>query len=91
MTSPTNRRRSPLASVALGTQPDRRLVELTHRGHEAAFEEIVRRYRAPLVGFACTFVPFHRAEDVVQSALAAAHGALTDGEANVHLRAWLFR
>ena len=40
----------PLASrillgPALRTQPDRRLVTLVREGYEAAFEEIVRRYR----------------------------------------------
>jgi RNA polymerase sigma factor (sigma-70 family) len=79
-----------LGALALPMQPDTRLVELTRLGHDAAFEEIVRRHRAALVGFAAGFVPFHRAEDVVQAALARAHRAIVDGDAEIALKAWLF-
>jgi hypothetical protein len=41
-----------LLGPALRTQPDKRLVTLVREGYEAAFEEIVRRYRRPLDRFA---------------------------------------
>ena len=47
----------PLARAVLRTQSDDRLVALVRDGTEAAFEEIVRRYRAPLVAFAAAYGP----------------------------------
>jgi RNA polymerase sigma factor (sigma-70 family) len=79
-----------LAGAAIRCQPDSRLVGLAREGHDRAFDEIVRRYRAPLVAFAAGFVPHHRAEDVVQEALTKAHGAITHGDAEINLRPWLF-
>jgi RNA polymerase sigma factor (sigma-70 family) len=75
---------------ALRAQPDTRLVALVRDGHDRAFEEIVRRYRAPLVAFAAAIVPPHRAEDVVQEALVRAHRAIAAGEAELKLRPWLY-
>lgn len=63
---------------------------LTREGHPAAFDEIVRRYRGPLVSYAATIVPAHRAEEAVQDALASTYLALTESSAEIHLRAWLF-
>ena len=40
----------------LRAQPDRRLVDLVRDGYDAAFEEIVRRYRRPLDRFAAAIV-----------------------------------
>jgi len=84
------RRRKRLTHVALRTQTDRRLVELTRSGHVAAFEEVVRRHRAGLVEFAGSIVPFDRAEDVVQSAFIKAQDAIVDGDQELELRPWLF-
>jgi RNA polymerase sigma factor (sigma-70 family) len=81
---------SRLGRLALRCQPDSRLVELSREGSEAAFEEIVTRYRSGLVGFAGAIVPQHRAEDVVQEALAKAHTAISAGDAEINLRPWLF-
>jgi RNA polymerase sigma factor (sigma-70 family) len=71
-------------------QPDSRLVGLAQEGHDRAFEEIVRRYRPALVTFAGGIVPDHDAEDVVQEALTKAHMALGRGDAEIHLRPWLY-
>src|ERR1044071_6336217 len=70
---------------ALRTQPDRRLVKLVREGYEAAFEEIVRRYRKPLDRFAAVFVG-NRAEDVTQDAFSKALLALRGSEQGVELR-----
>ena len=75
---------------ALRTQSDRRLVKLVREGYEAAFEEIVRRYRNPLDRFAASFVG-NRSEDVTQDALSKALLALRGSENEIELRPWLYR
>ncbi|HWC08603.1 MAG TPA: sigma-70 family RNA polymerase sigma factor, partial [Solirubrobacterales bacterium] len=75
---------------ALRTQSDRRLVKLVREGYEAAFEEIVRRYRKPLDRFAASFVG-NRSEDVTQDALSKALLALRGSENEIELRPWLYR
>jgi RNA polymerase sigma factor (sigma-70 family) len=87
---PTISHAGPLVGLALRCQPDTRLVSLFREGHDCAFEEIVRRYRSPLVRFAAAIVPTHRAEDVVQEALAGAHSRLTSTDATIQLKAWLY-
>ncbi len=82
--------RARAAGVLLRTQPDARLVRFAREGHEAAAEEIVRRYRAALVAFAAGIVPRDRAEDVVQEALARALVALRRTDAEIALRPWLY-
>jgi len=81
---------APLAGVALRCQPDARLVALARDGHDRAFEEIVHRYRSPLVAFAASIVPTHRAEDVVQEALTKAHTTLRASDAEIKVRPWLY-
>jgi RNA polymerase sigma factor (sigma-70 family) len=87
---PTRPNAAPLAGLALRCQPDSRLARLSHEGQPRAFEEIVRRYRQPLVSFAGTIVSADRAEDVVQEALAKAHAALVASESEVRLKPWLY-
>ena len=77
--------------ILLHSQPDSRLVKLAQEGSVAAFEEIVRRYQAPLEAFARTIVGSW-AEDAVQQALLNACRALREGGAReVELRPWLYR
>ncbi|HEY5941987.1 MAG TPA: RNA polymerase sigma factor, partial [Solirubrobacterales bacterium] len=75
---------------ALRAQPDRRLVDLVRNGYDAAFEEIVRRYRRPLDRFAAAIVG-GRSEDVTQDAFSKALPALRGSEAEIDLRPWLYR
>lgn len=75
---------------ALRAQPDRRLVDLVRDGYDAAFEEIVRRYRRPLDRFAAAIVGGH-SEDVTQDAFSKALSALRGSEAEIELRPWLYR
>jgi RNA polymerase sigma factor (sigma-70 family) len=75
---------------ALRAQPDRRLVDLVRDGYDAAFEEIVRRYRRPLDRFAAVIVG-GRSEDVTQDAFSKALMALRGSEAEIELRPWLYR
>jgi RNA polymerase sigma factor (sigma-70 family) len=75
---------------ALRAQPDRRLVDLVRDGYDAAFEEIVRRYRRPLDRFAAAIVG-GRSEDVTQDAFSKALPALRGSETEIELRPWLYR
>src|SRR3954466_8479109 len=90
MTGLANNGRRRLAGVAIRCQSDSRLVGLMREGHDGAFDEIVRRYRAQLVGYAGGIVPEHSAEDVVQEALIRAHSALGRSDAEMNLRPWLY-
>jgi RNA polymerase sigma factor (sigma-70 family) len=81
----------PIRGALLRSQPDGRLVAHAREGRERALEEIVRRYRAPLVAFAAMIVPEHRADDVVQESLLRAFDALRASGAEIQLRPWLFR
>ncbi|HEY6731371.1 MAG TPA: RNA polymerase sigma factor [Solirubrobacterales bacterium] len=75
---------------ALRAQPDRRLVDLVRNGYDAAFEEIVRRYRRPLDRFAAAIVG-GRSEDVTQDAFSKALLALRGTDQEIELRPWLYR
>jgi RNA polymerase sigma factor (sigma-70 family) len=79
-----------LVGPALRAQPDGRLVTLVREGYEAAFEEIVRRYRAPLRRCAAAIVG-GSADDVTQDALSKAFLALRRDDSEIELRPWLYR
>jgi RNA polymerase sigma factor (sigma-70 family) len=86
---PRKSRLQPLARAVLRTQTDDRLVTLARDGKEAAFEEIVRRYRVGLVAFAAAYGP-PDPEDVVQESLVRSWEALRDSTGEMHLKAWLY-
>lgn len=75
---------------ALRAQSDRRLVGLVRDGYEPAFDEIMRRYGAPLRRYAGAIVGA-RAEDVTQDAFSKALQALRRDEREIELRPWLYR
>ncbi len=80
--------RSPL----LRLQSDERLVTLTRRGHQAAFEVLVARYQARLLSF-CRHMLGSRedAEDVLQDVLTASYSAMLADERPIAVRPWLYR
>src|SRR4051794_4782908 len=80
-----------LAGALLRTQSDGRLARLAGEGSEAAFEEIVRRYRSGLVSFASRISSRDSADDVVQDSMVKAHHALLRGDRPEAPRAWLFK
>jgi RNA polymerase sigma factor (sigma-70 family) len=84
---------SPWLSVGfLHTQSDARLVELSSRGHERAFEVLVHRYRKPLLAHCDRMrMPAERAEDAVQQGLLQAWLALQRGADVRDVRPWLYR
>jgi RNA polymerase sigma factor (sigma-70 family) len=80
-----------LNATLLRTQSDARLTRLAAGGYEGAFEELVRRYRGPLQGYARRFVRPASAEDVVQQALIDLWARLAAGEQIREVRPWLYR
>jgi RNA polymerase sigma factor (sigma-70 family) len=87
----THQRAHGASAAVLRAQTDERLMALAGGGCEAAFEALVRRYRAPLQRFARRFVADALAEDVVQQAFVELWTKLTEGFEIHNLRAWLFR
>lgn len=80
-----------LAGALLRTQPDERLAELAGEGSERAFDELVRRHRSALVGFASSISSPGHADDVVQDSIVKAYMALGRGDRPDCPRAWMFR
>jgi RNA polymerase sigma factor (sigma-70 family) len=71
---------------------DERLVVLTRRGNQAAFEALVARYQSRLLAF-CRHMLSSRedAEDVLQEVFAAAFNAMLADERAINVRPWLYR
>ena len=81
-------RRSPL----LRFQDDESLVALTRRGHQHAFEALVERYQARLLGFCRQMLgSTEDAEDVLQEVFVAAYNAMIADERKIAVRPWLYR
>src|SRR5213592_5079448 len=76
----------------LRLQGDERLVALTRRGNQAAYEALVARYQARLLAF-CRHMLGSRedAEDVLQEVFAAAFNAMVADERPINVRPWLYR
>jgi RNA polymerase sigma factor (sigma-70 family) len=81
-------RRSPL----LRFQEDENLVALTRRGHQHAFDTLVERYQARLLGFCRQMLgSTEDAEDVLQEVFVAAYNAMVADERPIAVRPWLYR
>jgi RNA polymerase sigma factor (sigma-70 family) len=81
-----------LAGTALlHTQSDERLVDLTRAGNGRAFETIVSRYRKQLLRYCSGLLPSSRAEDAVQQTFLNAYKGITEGEAELKLKPWLYK
>jgi len=76
----------------LRIQSDERLVALTRRGNQAAYEALVGRYQSRLLAF-CRHMLGSRedAEDVLQEVFAAAFNAMIADERALNVRPWLYR
>lgn len=72
-----------------GFDSDERLVDLAQQGDDEAFEAIVERYRAMLLGH-CRPLARGDAEDAVQQAFLSAWSDLRQGKEVRVLRPWLF-
>jgi RNA polymerase sigma factor (sigma-70 family) len=80
-----------LPDALLRSQSDERLAHLAGRGHDRAFDALVRRYQQPLLGFVRATTGADHAEDVVQQAFTQAWAALQDGTDVRHVRGWLYQ
>src|SRR5213082_3105684 len=71
---------------------DERLVALTRRGNQSAFEALVARYQSRLLAF-CRHMLSSRedAEDVLQEVFAASFNAVLADEREINVRPWLYR
>ncbi|MCW3048742.1 MAG: polymerase, sigma-24 subunit, subfamily, partial [Solirubrobacterales bacterium] len=76
----------------LRLQSDDRLVTLTRRGNQAAYEALVGRYQSRLLAF-CRHMLGSRedAEDVLQEVFAAAFNAMIADDRSLNVRPWLYR
>jgi RNA polymerase sigma factor (sigma-70 family) len=80
--------RSPL----LRLQTDERLIALTRRGHNGAFEALVHRYQPRLLAFCRHMLGSQEdAEDVLQEVFTAAFNAIRADERPINARPWLYR
>ncbi len=79
-------------STLLRLQGDERLVTLTRRGNQAAYEVLVQRYQARLLAF-CRHMLGSRedAEDVLQEVFANAFNAIIGDDRAINVRPWLYR
>jgi RNA polymerase sigma factor (sigma-70 family) len=76
----------------LRLQGDERLVALTRKGNQAAYEALVARYQSRLLSF-CRHMLSSRedAEDVLQEVFAAAFNAMLADDRPINVRPWLYR
>src|SRR3954469_20531299 len=76
----------------LRLQSDERLVALTRRGNQAAFESLVARYQARLLAFCRHMLgSTEDAEDVLQEVFAASFNAMIADGRPINARPWLYR
>ena len=81
-------RRSPL----LKFQGDESLVALTRDGNQSAFEVLVTRYQARLLGFCRQMLrSTEDAEDVLQEVFVASYNAMCADDRPIAVRPWLYR
>ncbi|MBJ7458825.1 MAG: sigma-70 family RNA polymerase sigma factor [Thermoleophilaceae bacterium] len=76
----------------LRLQSDERLVSLTRRGNEAAFETLIDRYRSRLLAFCRHMVgSTEDAEDILQEVFVSAYRAMLADDRDLNVRPWLYR
>jgi RNA polymerase sigma factor (sigma-70 family) len=76
----------------LRLQGDERLVALTRKGNQAAYEALVARYQSRLLAFCRHMLGSKEdAEDVLQEVFAAAFNALLADDRPINVRPWLYR
>jgi RNA polymerase sigma factor (sigma-70 family) len=76
----------------LRLQSDERLVSLTRRGNEAAFETLIDRYRSRLLAFSRHMVgSAEDAEDILQEVFVSAYRAMLADDRELNVRPWLYR
>jgi RNA polymerase sigma factor (sigma-70 family) len=81
-----------MSPLVLRRLPDEQLGSRLAAGEAAAFDELYRRYRHRLAAYGAQLLgDAASGEDIAQSTLLKAYGALREGSVPRHLRPWLFR
>lgn len=76
----------------LRLQSDERLVALTRKGNQAAYEALVARYQSRLLAFCRHMLGSKEdAEDVLQEVFAASYTALMSDDRAINVRPWFYR
>jgi len=76
----------------LRLQGDERLVALTRRGNQSAYEVLVARYEVRLLAFCRHMLSSKEdAEDVLQEVFTAAFNAMVADDRPINVRPWLYR
>lgn len=76
----------------LRLQSDERLVTLTRKGNQAAYEALVARYQSRLLAFCRHMLSSKEdAEDVLQEVFAASYSALMADDRAINVRPWFYR
>ena len=84
--------RQAAGSPLLRLNSDERLVAMTRRGQDGAFEALVSRYQTRLLGFCRNMLGNHEdAEDVLQEVFASAYTAMLADDREIMVRPWLYR
>lgn len=78
-----------IATIAYRVRTDEDLMGLAGRGDERAFDEVVRRHRGRIYGFACGVLDEERAAGVLREALVSAYRDRESKESLVDVKAWL--
>jgi RNA polymerase sigma factor (sigma-70 family) len=79
-------------SPHLRLQGDERLVALVRRGHEVAFEALVKRYHGRLLAYCRHMLRSNEdAEDVLQEVFTSAYKAICADDRPINVRPWLYR
>ncbi len=79
-------------SALLRLQSDERLIAMTRKGNQAAFEVLCARYQTRLLSFCRHMLGSKEdAEDVLQEVFAAAFNAVMADDRPINVRPWLYR
>lgn len=82
--------KKPVALLRL--QSDEKLVAMTRRGDQSAYEALMGRYHARILGFTRHMLGSREdAEDVTQESFAAAYSAMMADERPINVKPWLYR
>ena len=82
--------KKPVALLRL--QSDEKLVAMTRRGDQSAYEALMSRYHARILGFTRHMLGSREdAEDVTQESFAAAYSAMMADERPINVKPWLYR
>ena len=86
---PRQKLRELIAGIAYRVRTDEDLMQLAGRGDERAFDEVVRRHRGRIYGFACGVLDGERAAEVMKAAFVSAYRDRESRDSILDVKAWL--